>query len=134
MTCASPTFSRAAARLGSKPCRAARRTPPLLKMIRGRRGNPAQCRRSLGATASDCCRFRAVAAQVRSVRPDLRRPALCAGLRQRGRQVGGQAGWLAPGGWLSVETSRDDRSILADLTVDAVRDVGRARLTLLRRP
>jgi len=44
------------------------------------------------------------------------------------------AGWLAPGGWLSVETSRDDRIDPGGLAIDATRDVGRARLTLLRRP
>ena len=44
------------------------------------------------------------------------------------------AGWLAPGGWLSVETSRDDPVDPLGLTLDATRDVGRARLTLLRRP
>jgi 16S rRNA (guanine966-N2)-methyltransferase len=43
------------------------------------------------------------------------------------------AGWLARGGWLSVETSRDDTADPAELAVDTVRDVGRARLTLLRR-
>ena len=45
-----------------------------------------------------------------------------------------QAGWLAPGGWMSVETSRDDDVEPGELTVEATRDVGRARLTLLRRP
>jgi 16S rRNA (guanine966-N2)-methyltransferase len=45
-----------------------------------------------------------------------------------------QAGWLASGGWLSVETSRDDLVEPGDLVVDASRAVGRARLTLLRRP
>ena len=45
------------------------------------------------------------------------------------------AGWLAPGGFVSVETSRADE-ITADsgLTVDTSRVVGRARLTLLRLP
>ena len=43
------------------------------------------------------------------------------------------AGWLAHGGWLSVETSRDDTVDPAELALDTVRDVGRARLTLLRR-
>jgi 16S rRNA (guanine966-N2)-methyltransferase len=43
------------------------------------------------------------------------------------------AGWLAQGGWLSVETSRDDTVDPAELALDTVRDVGRARLTLLRR-
>jgi 16S rRNA (guanine966-N2)-methyltransferase len=43
------------------------------------------------------------------------------------------ARWLAHGGWLSVETSRDDAVDPAELALDTVRDVGRARLTLLRR-
>jgi 16S rRNA (guanine966-N2)-methyltransferase len=45
-----------------------------------------------------------------------------------------KAGWLAPGGWMSVETSRADRIDPEDLAVEATREVGRARLTLLRRP
>jgi 16S rRNA (guanine966-N2)-methyltransferase len=44
-----------------------------------------------------------------------------------------QAGWLAPGGWMSVETSRNDPVEAGGLVVEATRDVGRARLTLLRR-
>lgn len=44
------------------------------------------------------------------------------------------AGWLAPGGWMSVETSRTDEVDPGNLEIDAVRDVGRARLTLLRKP
>lgn len=44
------------------------------------------------------------------------------------------AGWLADGGWMSVETSRDDSTDPGNLVVEAMRDVGRARLTLLRRP
>jgi 16S rRNA (guanine966-N2)-methyltransferase len=44
------------------------------------------------------------------------------------------AGWLAPGGWMSVETSRDDDVEPGELVIDATRNVGRARLTLLRRP
>ena len=44
------------------------------------------------------------------------------------------AGWLAPGGWMSVETSRADEVDPGTLIVDATRDVGRARLTLLRKP
>jgi 16S rRNA (guanine966-N2)-methyltransferase len=45
-----------------------------------------------------------------------------------------KSGSLAPGGWMSVETSRDDEVDPAALEIDAVRNVGRARLTLLRRP
>ena len=45
-----------------------------------------------------------------------------------------KAGWLAHGGWLSIETSRGDAVDAPELDVEVVRDVGRARLTLLRRP
>ena len=44
------------------------------------------------------------------------------------------AGWLASGGWMSVETSRKDSIDVGSLLIDATRDVGRARLTLLRFP
>jgi 16S rRNA (guanine966-N2)-methyltransferase len=44
------------------------------------------------------------------------------------------AQWLAPGGWMSVETSRDDKVDPGELELDTTRDVGRARLTLLRLP
>lgn len=44
------------------------------------------------------------------------------------------AGWLAPSGWLSVETERCDELKTSDLTIDVTRAVGRARLTLLRWP
>jgi 16S rRNA (guanine966-N2)-methyltransferase len=42
--------------------------------------------------------------------------------------------WLAPGGWMSVETSNRDNVDSCGLELNAVRDVGRARITLLRRP
>lgn len=45
-----------------------------------------------------------------------------------------KANWLASGGWLSVETERGDQVDPGELVVDTARDVGRARLTLLRRP
>ena len=45
-----------------------------------------------------------------------------------------QSEWLAPGGWMSVETSCGDEIESGPLDVDTTRDVGRARLTLLRRP
>ncbi len=44
------------------------------------------------------------------------------------------AGWLAPGGWLAVETARKDNVDPGGWTIAAERDVGRARLTLLRAP
>lgn len=45
----------------------------------------------------------------------------------------GRAGWLAPGGWMSIETGRRDVVDPGDLSVEAERVVGRAKLTLLRR-
>jgi 16S rRNA (guanine966-N2)-methyltransferase len=44
-----------------------------------------------------------------------------------------RADWLAPGGWMSVETKRGDAVDPGPLEVAAVRDSGRARLTFLRR-
>jgi 16S rRNA (guanine966-N2)-methyltransferase len=44
-----------------------------------------------------------------------------------------EAGWLAPGGWLTVETSRGEDVDPSEFALDTARDVGRARLTLLRR-
>lgn len=45
-----------------------------------------------------------------------------------------KAGWLAPGGWMSVETSKADEIDPGDLIIEADRIVGRARLWLLLRP
>ena len=45
-----------------------------------------------------------------------------------------KAGWLSPGGWMSVETNHRDEVVAEGLEIDTVRNVGRARLTLLRRP
>ena len=44
------------------------------------------------------------------------------------------AGWLAPGGWMAVESARGDEVAPGGWAIDVARDVGRARLTLLRRP
>ena len=44
------------------------------------------------------------------------------------------AGWLAASGWLSVETGRGQSVDPGELALDVERDVGRARITLLRRP
>lgn len=41
---------------------------------------------------------------------------------------------LAPGGWLAIETARGDPVDSKTLQVEAGRDIGRARITLLRRP
>lgn len=45
-----------------------------------------------------------------------------------------KAGWLASGGWMSVETGREDEVDPRELKLETTRIVGRARLTLLRRP
>ena len=42
------------------------------------------------------------------------------------------ASWLADGGWLAVETARGDPVSPGPYTLEAERDTGRARLTLLR--
>ncbi len=44
------------------------------------------------------------------------------------------AGWLGPGGWMAIETARNDPVDPGNWTIDATRNVGRARLTLLRFP
>ena len=44
----------------------------------------------------------------------------------------GRAGWLAPGGWLAIETQRGATIAPGPFAIDAERDVGRARITLLR--
>lgn len=44
------------------------------------------------------------------------------------------AGWLAEGGWISIETAHHDEVDASGLQIDAIRKVGRAKLTLLRRP
>ena len=44
-----------------------------------------------------------------------------------------RSGWLPPGGWMAIETQRGDTVSPPDgWEIDAERDVGRARLTLLR--
>ena len=43
-----------------------------------------------------------------------------------------KSGWLAPGGWLAIETERGVAIAPGPFAVDAARDVGRARITLLR--
>ena len=45
-----------------------------------------------------------------------------------------EAGWLASAGWLAVETERGDSVDPLDLVLEVERDIGRARITLLRRP
>jgi 16S rRNA (guanine966-N2)-methyltransferase len=44
------------------------------------------------------------------------------------------ADWLAPAGWLSIETDRRDPVEPGEYVVELEREIGRARITLLRRP
>lgn len=44
----------------------------------------------------------------------------------------GRLGWFAPSAWISVETNNKENVEVKGFTVDTVRDVGKARLTLLR--
>jgi 16S rRNA (guanine966-N2)-methyltransferase len=43
-----------------------------------------------------------------------------------------KAGWIAPGGWMTVETSRNDEIESGELTIDTSRIAGRGRITILR--
>lgn len=54
------------------------------------------------------------------------------GLAERSLAALRQGGWPAPGAWISVETSRDETLGPEGYVVDTVRDVGKARLHLLR--
>ncbi len=44
----------------------------------------------------------------------------------------GRLGWIAPGAWISLETAKHEALELKDFAIDTVRDVGKARVTLLR--
>lgn len=41
-------------------------------------------------------------------------------------------GWVGPASWISIETSRDETVAVKGYSVDATRDVGKARLQLMR--
>lgn len=45
-----------------------------------------------------------------------------------------EAGWLAPGGWMAVETRRGETVDAGGWSLEAERDIGRARISLLYRP
>lgn len=44
----------------------------------------------------------------------------------------GRLGWFAPSAWISVETGNKEDVEVKGFTVDSVRNIGKARLTLLR--
>lgn len=41
-------------------------------------------------------------------------------------------GWTGPASWISIETDRKEEIVVKGFVVDTMRDVGKARLTLLR--
>ena len=59
-------------------------------------------------------------------------PPYAAGSGTAAVRAAAAASWLAPGGWMAVETARADAVDPGDWTIEAERNVGRARLTLLR--
>lgn len=60
-------------------------------------------------------------------------PPYAAGAGSAVAKAVAEAGWLAAGGWMAIETARgDDVPPPAGWSIDATRDVGRARLTILR--
>lgn len=61
-------------------------------------------------------------------------PPYAAGSGTAAVQAVADADWLARGGWMTVETARKERVEPGDWSVEAEREVGRARLTILRRP
>lgn len=42
-------------------------------------------------------------------------------------------GWIAPGGWASLETAKDEDADVAGFSIDTVRQIGKAKISLLRR-
>lgn len=60
-------------------------------------------------------------------------PPYASGSGSAVREAVEQAAWLAPGGWIAIETERGDAVEPGGFVLDAARDVGRARLTFLRR-
>ncbi len=61
-------------------------------------------------------------------------PPYAAGSGTAAVRAAAAPGWLAPGGWMAVETARSDPVDAGGWTIDTERDVGRAKLTLLRFP
>lgn len=44
----------------------------------------------------------------------------------------GRLGWIAAGAWISLETDKREAVEVKGFTIDTVRDIGKARITLLR--
>jgi 16S rRNA (guanine966-N2)-methyltransferase len=59
-------------------------------------------------------------------------PAYGSGAGQVALDKLGRLGWIAPGAWISLETSGKEDIAVKGFIVDTTRDVGKARITLLR--
>jgi 16S rRNA (guanine966-N2)-methyltransferase len=91
---------------------------------------------ALGAGSRTLIRAMSVAALPKSEPVDLifADPPYQPGSGTQAASAVAKAGWLAAGGWMAIETHRGDAVTPPDgWEIDTERDVGRARLTLLRR-
>jgi len=89
----------------------------------------------LGATASIELRAMSAARLPRQAPFDLvlADPPYAAGSGTGVAKAVADAEWLSPGGWLAIETAKGDAvEAPPTLSIEATRNVGRARLTLLR--
>jgi len=89
----------------------------------------------LGATASIELRAMSAARLPRHAPFDLilADPPYSAGSGTAVAKAVAEAEWLGPGGWLAIETAKGDEvEAPPTLSIEATRNVGRARLTLLR--
>ena len=132
--CASPICSRAPALWVSKHSRAARpRSPSSRTTPRRSRSFDAMPRNWAPVIACGCGRPRPW--RCRRAEPfDLifADPPYAPGSGSAAAAAVVAAGWLAPGGWLAVESARKDKVAADGLDLDVERDVGAARITLLR--
>ena len=90
---------------------------------------------SLGVTARVAVRAMSAVRLPRDTPFDLvfADPPYATGTGSKVAKAVADAGWLSPGGWLAIETAKGETiEPPPTLTVEATRDVGRARLTLLR--
>ena len=90
---------------------------------------------TLGASDRISVRAMSAAALPRSERFDLifADPPYAPGSGSAAVSSVAAAGWLAPGGWMAVETKRGEEVAAPDgWILDATRDVGLAKLSLLR--
>ena len=134
-TCASPTCLRAAARWASKRCRAAR---PMRRSSRMIRRPAAVIRRNAEKLGAAVQMLGGSALALPSAEPfDLifADPPYAPGSGSAVVAAVAQPDWLAPGGWLSVETSRrrSRRSRRLSKSTRAVRSAARGLRCLRRR-